>query len=114
MRSPSTRPSPASTTPTARSAIAPARRAPPRLHQRQVQWDEPREIVLDSYRSCSPQMADIAGGFSDRYIDAAPSPGKQGGAFSHPAVPSAHPYVLLNFTANRRAVMTLAHELGHG
>ena len=29
-------------------------------------------------------------------------------------MPSAHPYVLLNYTARRRDVLTLAHELGHG
>ena len=70
--------------------------------------------MLDAYRSFSPEMADIAAGFFDGYIDAPPQPGKQGGAFAHPAVPSAHPYVLLNYTGRRRDVMTLAHELGHG
>jgi oligoendopeptidase F len=59
-------------------------------------------------------MADIAAGFFDGYIDAPALPGKQGGAFAHPAVPSAHPYVMLNYTGRRRDVMTLAHELGHG
>jgi oligoendopeptidase F len=29
-------------------------------------------------------------------------------------VPSAHPYVFLNYTGTPRDVMTLAHELGHG
>src|SRR5437763_16969688 len=59
-------------------------------------------------------MADIAGAFFDGYIDAPAVPGKQGGAFAHPVVPSAHPYVMLNYTGQRRDVMTLAHELGHG
>jgi oligoendopeptidase F len=59
-------------------------------------------------------MAEVAAGFFDGYIDAPVMAGKQGGAFAHPSVPSAHPYVLVNFTARRRDIMTLAHELGHG
>jgi len=90
------------------------RYAPLLPDEHKVTWDEARDIVLDSYGSFSSQMADIVSGFFGRYIDAPPSPGKQGGAFSHPAVPSQHPYVLLNFTGDRRDVMTLAHELGHG
>src|SRR5690606_23718748 len=39
---------------------------------------------------------------------------KSPGAFAHPTVPSAHPYVLLNYMGKPRDVMTLAHELGHG
>jgi oligoendopeptidase F len=90
------------------------RYAPLLPDETEIGWPEARDTVLDAYRSFSPQMAEIAAGFFDRYIDAPVAPGKQGGAFSHPAVPSAHPYVLLNFTARRRDVMTLAHELGHG
>src|SRR4029077_15301327 len=41
-------------------------------------------------------------------------PGKRGGAFSSSAVPSAHPYILMNYTDKLRDVMTLAHEWGHG
>src|SRR5205823_10730313 len=52
--------------------------------------------------------------FDDRWIDAPTRPGKAPGAFSHPTVPSAHPYVLLNYQGKVRDVMTLAHELGHG
>jgi oligoendopeptidase F len=90
------------------------RYAPLLPDEREIDWAEARQTVLDAYHSFSPEMADIATGFFDRYIDAPIAAGKQGGAFSHPAVPSAHPYVLLNFTARRRDVMTLAHELGHG
>src|SRR5438874_9938204 len=52
--------------------------------------------------------------FRDHWIDAPVRPGKAPGAFAHPTVPSAHPYVLLNYQGKPRDVMTLAHELGHG
>jgi oligoendopeptidase F len=90
------------------------RYAPLLPDERRIDWDEARATVIDAYRSFSPRMADIASGFFDGYIDAPAVPGKQGGAFAHPCVPGAHPYVLVNFTARRRDVMTLAHELGHG
>jgi oligoendopeptidase F len=71
--------------------------------------------VLTAYAGFAPQMADIARRFFDgRWIDAPVRPGKSPGAFSHPTVPSAHPYVLLNYQGKIRDVMTLAHELGHG
>jgi oligoendopeptidase F len=76
---------------------------------------EGREIVLDCYSSFSPELGDLAKGFFDgRYIDAPVRPTKRGGAFCASAVPSVHPYVLLNYTSQRRDVLTLAHELGHG
>jgi oligoendopeptidase F len=71
--------------------------------------------VLSAYGAFSPQMAGIAKRFFDeRWIDAPVRPGKSPGAFAHPTVPSAHPYVLLNYMGKPRDVMTLAHELGHG
>ena len=90
------------------------RYAPLTPDEAELSWNDARETVLDAYQSFSPEMADIAAEFFDGYIDAPPQPGKQGGAFAHPAVPSAHPYVMLNYTGRRRDVMTLAHELGHG
>jgi oligoendopeptidase F len=78
-------------------------------------WDEAKEIVLASYGDFSPEMEKIAlRFFKEGWIHAAVLPGKRSGAFAHPVVPSAHPYVFLNFTGSRRDVMTLAHELGHG
>jgi oligoendopeptidase F len=78
-------------------------------------WEESRDLVLDSFGSFSPEMERLAKQFFDeRWIDAPIRPGKRGGAFAASAVPSVHPYVLLNFTHKRRDVLTLAHELGHG
>ena len=80
-----------------------------------IGWDEARTIVLDSYASFSPQLADIARRFFDeQWIDAPTRPGKRPGAFCAYTVPSHHPYVLLNWTSRSRDVSTLAHELGHG
>jgi oligoendopeptidase F len=74
-----------------------------------------RELVLDCYSSFSPKLGEVAKGFFDgHYIDAPVRPAKRGGAFCASAVPSVHPYVMLNYTSRRRDVLTLAHELGHG
>jgi oligoendopeptidase F len=74
-----------------------------------------REIVLECYSSFSPELGAVAKRFFDeRYIDAPVRPAKRGGAFCASAVPSVHPYVMLNYTSRRRDVLTLAHELGHG
>ncbi len=78
-------------------------------------YAQAREIVLDCYSSFSPELGDVARGFfAGDYIDVPVRPGKRGGAFCASAVPAVHPYVLLNWTARRRDVLTLAHELGHG
>ncbi|WP_374831935.1 M3 family oligoendopeptidase [Paenochrobactrum pullorum] len=92
------------------------RNAPlPETPQALISWDEARETVLSAYRGFAPEMADIAQEFFDKnWIDAPVRAGKAPGAFAHPTVPSAHPYVLLNYMGKPRDVMTLAHELGHG
>jgi oligoendopeptidase F len=92
------------------------RNAPlPNVPTKTYGWDEARDTVLGAYGAFAPKMSDIARRFFDeRWIDAPVRPGKAPGAFAHPTVPSAHPYVLVNYQGKPRDVMTLAHELGHG
>jgi oligoendopeptidase F len=92
------------------------RNAPlPAEDTREVPWADAEKMVLSAYGEFSPEMAAIAKTFFDKkWIDAPVRPGKAPGAFAHPTVPSAHPYVLLNYMGKTRDVMTLAHELGHG
>ncbi|EKF17104.1 M3 family oligoendopeptidase [Nitratireductor pacificus] len=92
------------------------RNAPlPETPQAVIGWAEARKTVLDAYSGFAPEMAEIADRFfTQNWIDAPVRPGKSPGAFAHPTVPSAHPYLLLNYQGKPRDVMTLAHEMGHG
>ncbi len=92
------------------------RNAPlPDQSDRRIGWEEARSTVLSAYADFAPEMAAIGQQFFDRsWIHAPTVAGKIGGAFAHPTVPSAHPFVLMNYQGKLRDVMTLAHELGHG
>ncbi len=80
----------------------------------QISFEEAKELVLNAFKNFSPIFYEIAKkAFDERWIDVYPKEGKRGGAFSHSATPAAHPYVLLNYTNQRRDIFTLAHELGH-
>jgi oligoendopeptidase F len=80
-----------------------------------IAWASAKEMVLDSFAGFAPELADTARAFFDEQrIDAPVRPAKRGGAFCSYTVPSAAPYVMLNYTSRRRDVLTLAHELGHG
>jgi oligoendopeptidase F len=80
-----------------------------------IPYGEAEEIVLDCYTSFSPELGETAREFfSGGYMDGPPRPGKRGGAFCAYTVPSAHPYVMLNYTSRPHDVLTMAHELGHG
>jgi len=82
--------------------------------QKLYSWAEAKRIVLDSFARMGPEFAERAQRFFDQpWIDAAPRPGKSSGAYAHPVTANRHPYVMLNFTGDRREVLTLAHELGH-
>lgn len=92
------------------------RNAPlPTEEQRTIGWAEARQTVERAYAAFSPELARLTVPFFDKgWIDAAVKPGKAPGAFAHPTVTDAHPYVMLNYLGKPRDVMTLAHELGHG
>jgi len=80
-----------------------------------IAWPDAVTRVRAAYGAFSPKLAELAAPFFEKpWIDAALRPGKASGAFAHPTVPSAHPYLLLNYHGKARDVMTLAHELGHG
>ena len=81
---------------------------------RRYGWQAAREIVLESFAGLAPRFSATAARFFDEpWIDAAPRPGKQSGAYSHPVTSERHPYVFMNYMGERRDVLTLAHELGH-
>ena len=83
--------------------------------EEEFSWSQATDIVLDSYGSFSSELAGVVNTFiNENWIDAPVRPGKRPGAFCAYTVPSAHPYLLLNWTSRRRDVLTLAHELGHG
>jgi oligoendopeptidase F len=92
------------------------RNAPlPERSERIVPWADAERMVLDAYGGFAPEMAGIAKRFFEGcWIDAPVREGKSPGAFSHPTVPSVHPYILMNYQGKPRDVMVLAHELGHG
>ncbi len=80
-----------------------------------VSWDEAREIVLGAYSDFSMETGDIVERFFDEsWIDAPVRDNKRTGAFCATTVPGVHPYVFMNYTGDRRSILTLAHELGHG
>jgi len=90
------------------------RYAPLEKKEEEYSFERSKEIVLKAFEKFSPQFASIAKkAFDEGWIDVLPKDGKRGGAFSHPATPDTHPYVLLNHTNRRRDLFTLAHELGH-
>ncbi len=80
-----------------------------------IAWDDAQEIVLEAFNDFSPVAGEIIGNFFEKdWIDAAVRPGKMLGAFCATLIPEVHPYVLMNYAGERRSVLTLAHELGHG
>jgi oligoendopeptidase F len=91
------------------------RMAPLAEDAEQVEWSEAKTLVLDAFSDFSSETGDIIERFfAESWIDAPPRDGKRPGAFCATNVPGVHPYVFMNYTGDRRSVLTLAHELGHG
>ncbi|GAB6045298.1 M3 family oligoendopeptidase [Caminibacter profundus] len=80
----------------------------------EIPYDQAKEMVLNAFKNFSNTFYEVAKkAFEENWIDVYPKENKRSGAFSHSATPASHPYVLLNYTNQRRDVFTLAHELGH-
>ena len=92
------------------------RNAPlPFQSRKKYSWNEAKSIVNNAYSEFNPRIGKIVQKFFDEsWIHAPVLKGKSPGAFSASTVPSAHPYILVNFQGKTRDVATLAHELGHG
>ena len=73
-----------------------------------------RQMVLDSYRAFSPNVAELAKKvFDDNHLDSEIRTGKRGGAFCYAALPELTPWVMINYDGHARDIATLSHELGH-
>jgi oligoendopeptidase F len=91
------------------------RYAPIEQVERQLTWEQARDLVLGSYHRFSPRAGKLVRDFFDQpWIDAPVEEGKQSGAYCAGATPRFHPFVMMNFTGKFNDALTLAHELGHG
>ena len=90
------------------------RYAPYQEDDKKIEFKEAKKMVLEAFKSFDDRFYKIAKKALDEgWCDVFPKPKKRGGAFSHPASTDTHPYVMLNYTNQRRDIFTIAHELGH-
>jgi len=91
------------------------RYAPIEEVERQLTWDQARDLALGSYHRFSARAGKLVQDFFDQpWIDAPVADGKESGAYCAGATPRFHPFVMMNFTGKFNDALTLAHELGHG
>ena len=87
--------------------------APVGSASRTYSWPEAEAFIVEQFGRYSGRMADFAARtFRERWIDAEPRPGKEGGAFCSRVRPG-ESRVLMNYDGSFNSVSTLAHELGH-
>lgn len=88
--------------------------APVGAHTRQYSWVEAERFICEQFATYSDRMAAFAEqAFRERWIDARPRPGKEGGAYCASLRPG-ESRILMNYDHSFNSVSTLAHELGHG
>lgn len=87
----------------------------PEVGETHYNYEQAKDIILESFEEFSPLFAKIARKFFDNnWIDAEISKGKKSGAFCAYTTPDKNPFILTNYTGKVSDVRTLAHELGHG
>lgn len=88
--------------------------APMGASERSWRWNDATEFVEEQFGAYSEKMrAYAARAFRERWVDAAPRPGKRDGAFCM-LIRGDESRILHNYRPTYDAVSTLAHELGHG
>jgi len=76
-------------------------------------WDEAEGFLREQFGQYSDRMAAFADRtFRERWTDAEPRPGKQGGGYCMPVRPG-ESRIFVNYDGSFNSVSTLAHELGH-
>jgi oligoendopeptidase F len=80
----------------------------------EIDYGQAVQAVTDSAAELSPQAEHtVAAVFAEQRVDAAPRPGKVGGAFCSEVDDRVGCFVLLNHTGRLFDVQVMAHELGH-
>ncbi len=88
--------------------------APVGVESPRIPFAEGVAVVMDTLRSFSPRMAELAERvIAENHLDAEVRAGKDTGAFCYGVVPDKTPWVLVNYNGRRDDVSTLGHELGH-
>jgi pepF/M3 family oligoendopeptidase len=87
--------------------------APVGAHARPWPFDEASAFVLEQFRGYSPKLVALAErAVAERWVDAEPRTGKEGGGFCAD-VGGGRSRILLNYAPTYLWLSALAHELGH-
>jgi pepF/M3 family oligoendopeptidase len=77
-------------------------------------FEDAKNFIVTHFGSYSQRLSDFAArAFRESWIDAAPRPGKVGGAYCA-QIRKGESRILANYIASYDGASTLAHELGHG
>lgn len=88
--------------------------APVGDYERSFTFEEARIFIVDNFASFSPRLSEFTQkAFEQRWIDAEPRKGKQGGAFCMEIPLLEESRILANYDGSLDQLSTLAHELGH-
>ncbi len=89
--------------------------APVGKSEKRYTFGEAQAFLLEEFGTFSQRLqAMTRRAFDERWIDAEPRDGKQGGAFCMDVLSVEESRILCNFDGSFDQVSTLAHELGHG
>ena len=88
--------------------------APLTPSEKKFDYAAAKQMVMDSYRAFSPEIAELAQRvFDENHLDSEIRAGKREGAFCYTVIPELTPWVMINYDGRARDIAILAHELGH-